>query len=259
MRGIAYGVGVGPGDPELMTLKAVNIIKNCDVIAYPGESEETSVALNIVKAAVPEVVEKTLIRLSSPMVRDDDKIRDSHLDNAKTIENYLGEGKNVICLTLGDPTIYSTFSYIQDVLRQDGYETALISGVPSFCAAAARLNIPLATWQEEIHIVPSAHKAELRLEDGTNYVLMKAGKNVGKIKEALEAQCGTRGEEAMNAPSGTRLEEAMEDSDAVVKKADAVAKNLYAVENCGMIGEKVYKSLEEMPDESGYFTTIIVK
>ncbi len=225
MKGKAYGVGVGPGDPELMTLKAVRIIKENDIIAVPGKVVEESVAYKIAVQTVPELKNKTLVPLYMPMVLDREAIRKNHDENAKEIEKYLDEGKNVVYITLGDSTVYCTFTYIQHILEEDGYETELINGIPSFCAAAARMNIPLAEWNEDIHIIPASHKKENPLEQSGNYVLMKSASYMKDVKENL-------------------------------KRAD---REVFAVENCGLPNENIYRSADEIPDKASYFSLIIAK
>ncbi|MBR6350617.1 MAG: precorrin-2 C(20)-methyltransferase, partial [Lachnospiraceae bacterium] len=89
MKGIAYGVGVGPGDPELMTLKAVRLIKENDVIAVPGKDPKESVAHRIAAGAVPEIVNKTLVPIDFPMVKDRELIDQEHRKGAEIIEEYL--------------------------------------------------------------------------------------------------------------------------------------------------------------------------
>ena len=152
MKGTIYGVGVGPGDPELMTLKAVRLIRENEIIAVPGKIAAESTAYKIAAAAVPEIADKTLVPVYMPMVKDREMIRKEHEKGAKMLETYLDQGKNVVYLTLGDSTIYCTFSYLQHFLEDDGYPVELVSGIPSFCAAAARLNLPLTEWDEPLHI-----------------------------------------------------------------------------------------------------------
>ena len=135
MKGKAYGVGVGPGDPELMTLKAVRLIRENEVIAVPGKNARESVAYKIALGAVPEIADKTLVPVYMPMVRDREKLAQEHQRGAKLLEEYLDQGKNVVYLTLGDSTVYCTFSYLQHILEDDGYEVELVSGITSFCAA----------------------------------------------------------------------------------------------------------------------------
>ena len=216
MRGIAYGVGVGPGDPELMTLKAVRLIRENEVIAVPGKEAEKSVAYRIAAEAVPEIAEKT---------RDRAKIEEEHRKGAKLLEKYLDQGKNVVYLTLGDSTIYCTFSYLQYILEEDGYRVELVSGIPSFCAAAARLNISLTEWNEPLHVIPASHKKGEALDLAGTYVLMKSASHMKETKELLMAS----------------------------------GRKVCCVENCGMANEKVYHSAEEIPDDAGYFSLVIAK
>lgn len=225
MCAIAYGVGVGPGDPSLLTLKAVELIKSNEVIAVPGKNPQESVVYKIAVQAVPELATKTIISLNMPMVNDRAVMRQNHVAAVKTIESYLDKGQNVVYLTLGDSTIYCTFTYLQSFLEADGYRTQLVNGITSFCAAAAKLNIPLVEWEEALHIIPAVHQKEVVLEQSGNYVLMKSGSQMQAIKEHL-------------------------------KKSN---REICVVENCGMANERVYQSIEAIPDDAGYFSLIIVK
>lgn len=224
-RGIAYGVGIGPGDPELMTLKAVRLIRETGVIALPGDVPRETVAYQIAAAAVPELAQKELVPVSVPMVKDRELIDREHRRAAKRIESYLDQGQDVVYLTLGDPTIYCTFSSIQRHIEADGYATALVPGIPSFCAAAARLNVPLCEWDESLHIVPAVHRFGEALDREGNYVLMKSASRMAKVREMLR-QSG---------------------------------RKVMMVENCAMPGEKVYRDVEDIPDDAGYFSLIIAK
>ena len=215
-RGIAYGVGIGPGDPELMTLKACRLIRENEVMALPGKVPQETVAYKIAVAAVPELAEKELVPVYMPMVKDRKILEESHRKAADTIERYLDEGRNVIYLTLGDSSIYCTFSYIQHILEADGYKTELVSGIPSFCAAAAALGTSLTEWNESLHIMPALHNTEGRLEWPGNYVLMKSASHMKDVKEML----------------------------------DRSGMDVQGVENCSMENEKIYRSLEEIPDDA---------
>ena len=225
MKGIAYGVGVGPGDPELMTLKAVRLIRENEVIAVPGRIAKETVAYQIAVQAVPELADKELVPVYMPMVKDRKRIDEEHRKGAELLKTYLDQGKNVVFLTLGDPTIYCTFSYLQHYLEAEGYQVELVSGITSFCAAAARLGLPLAEWDEPLHIVPAVHKTGDRLEKDGNYVLMKSASHMKEVKELLKA-------------SGRKVS---------------------AVVNCGMENEAIYRSADEIPDDAGYFSLIIAK
>lgn len=225
MAGILYGVGVGPGDPELMTLKAVRVIRTTNVIAVPAKTVEESVAYQIALGAVPELEEKELIPIYMPMTHDKKEQKRNHEKGAKTLEKYLEDGENVAFLTLGDVSVYSTFTYLQRIVEADGYQTAMINGIPSFCAAAARVNEPLVIWQEELHILPALHGGEQMFAAPGNYVVMKSGRKMRQVKELLKER----------------------------------GFDVLAVENCGMDGERVYRSVDEIPDDSGYYSLIIAK
>ena len=225
MKGKAYGVGVGPGDPELMTLKAVRLIRENEVIAVPGKNARESVAYKIALGAVPEIADKTLVPVYMPMVRDREKLAQEHQRGAKLLEEYLDQGKNVVYLTLGDSTVYCTFSYLQHILEDDGYEVELVSGITSFCAAAARLNISLTEWNEPLHVIPASHKTDHPLDQHGTYVLMKSASRMKEIKELLIAS----------------------------------GRQVGCVENCGMENEKIYRSVEEIPDDAGYFSLVIAR
>ncbi|MDO5133395.1 MAG: precorrin-2 C(20)-methyltransferase [Eubacteriales bacterium] len=229
MMGKIYGVGVGPGDPELMTLKAVRLIREHDVIAVPGKEAKESVAYKIAVQAVPELADKELVPVYMPMVRDREKLAQEHRKGAAQLEKYLEAGRDVVYLTLGDPTIYCTFSYLQHILEADGFEVELVSGIPSFCAASARLGIPLAEWDEPLHILPAAHRAASREDEELgktgNYVLMKSASHMREVKEMLRE-------------SGLSVN---------------------AVSDCGMETEQIYRSVEEIPDDASYFSLIVAK
>lgn len=225
MKGKAYCIGVGPGDPELMTLKAVRLIKESDIIAVPGRRPEDSVAYRIALKAVPELKDKKVIALPSPMKMDMGAVREAHRQSADTIKKHLDKGLDVVFMTIGDPTVYSTFMYIKDYLEADGYETIMINGVTSFCAAAARFNIPLARWDEAVHILPAVHGIDDISDLDGNLILMKSASRFAEIRDSLKE----KGFEAV------------------------------MIENCGMDNEKVFDGLDDMPDETGYFSIIFAK
>ena len=137
-RGVLYGVGVGPGDPELLTRKAQRILSQADVIAVPDKGAGEQTALKI----VGELAEgKPLLRCHTPMVRDRAALDAAYGQIAAGIAALLDEGKTVAYITLGDPSIYSTYLYIHRRVLSMGCTAEIIPGVPSFCAAAARLGL----------------------------------------------------------------------------------------------------------------------
>ncbi len=225
MKGILYGVGVGPGDPELMTLKAVRLIKENEIIAVPGTDPKESTAYRIAAGAVPEIADKTLVAVDIPMVKDKKRIIEAHTAGAERVAAYLEQGRNVVFLNLGDITVYSSYMYIQNRVREMGYQAEVVSGITSFCAAAARLGVSLCEWSEPLHIIPALHRTKEALDLPGNYVLMKSGTKMNEIKKLL-------------ADSG---------------------RDVMMVENCSMPDEKVYRGVDEIPDDAGYFSLIIAK
>ena len=225
MKGIAYGVGVGPGDPKLMTLRAIALIRENDVIAVPGKEPKESVAYKIAAAVVPEIADKELVPVYMPMIKDRALIDEEHKKGAALLKKYLDQGKNVVYITLGDPTIYCTFSYLQHYLEADGYPVELVPGISSITAAAARLNLPLTEWDEPLHVLPAVHKTDAAMDLPGTYVLMKSASHMKDVKETLRMS----------------------------------GKDVQAVIDCGMPTEQVYRSLEEIPDDAGYFALVIAK
>ena len=225
MSGTLYGLGVGPGDPELLTLKALRLIRENRVIAVPGNDTKSSVAYQIVKGAYPELDEKELIPVAMPMTKDKEVLEDNHNKAADAVESYLKQGENVVFLTLGDPTVYSTYLYVHKRILERGYQAEIVSGITSFCAAAARTNQPLVEWNQTLHIVPAVHRLGDTPDAEGNYVFMKSGKKMKQVKEILRE----------------------------------TGKQVSMVENCGMETEHVYRSEDEIPDDAGYYSLIIAK
>ena len=228
MKAKLYGVGIGPGDPELMTLKAVRLIKECAIIAVPASGQDVNAALTIAVGAVPELSQREITEIPMPMIRDKEKLRESHDAAARQVIEFLQEGKDVAFLTLGDPSIYSTYIYIHKRVLAAGFEAQLVPGIPSFCAAAARLNEGLTETSQALHVIPASYKglAEAMELPGTK-VLMKSGKSIGKIRDLIQQQ-------------PERWEAKM-------------------VERCGMEGERVFLSAEEIDPQASYFSIVVVK
>lgn len=223
-KGKLYGVGVGPGDPELLTRKAERVLREADIVAVPDKGAGEKTALNIVSDLVAG---KELLYCPAPMVRDQAVLEASYQESADRICARLDEGKTVAFITLGDPTVYSTYIYVHKKVLARGYEAELIPGVPSFCAVAARLNTSLCEGAERLLIVPASHDAADCLDIRANKVFMKAGKAIGE----LQAQLAERG---------------------LLEHASLVA-------NCGMEGELVCPRFADMTDGTGYFSIVLVK
>ncbi len=226
-KGIFYGVSVGPGDPELMTVKAIKTIESCPCIATPQTAGEKMLALDIAAKAV-NLEGKELLPLPFLMVHDRAALSQNHRELADLIQIRLDAGTDVAMLNLGDVSVYSTFSYLMDLLLAEGYEVVMIPGVPSFCAVAARLQTGLTSMHKPLHIIPASG---MSMEDaiampGTK-VLMKTGKSMPAVKQAIAAH--------------------------------GLADKTMLVSNCGLPNEKVYRNFNEAEDDISYFTTMILK
>ncbi|MCF8566643.1 precorrin-2 C(20)-methyltransferase [Alicyclobacillus tolerans] len=155
--GTLYGVGVGPGDPELVTVKAYRLMQTSPVIAYPNKRMGgKSYALEIVELYV-DPTEKTMLGLVFPMTKDEDVLQRHWADTVAKVWSYLSEGQDVVFVTEGDPMLYSTFIHMSRLMRQEYPEVSVVSvpGVSSVNAAASRLGVPLADGDEVVAIVPA--------------------------------------------------------------------------------------------------------
>ena len=223
--GRLYGVSVGPGDPQLMTLKAVNIIEKCGVIAVPRTSGESSLALSIAEQAV-DLSGKRKLYFEFPMTADREECEKNYSAIADKLCGEL-ENNDAAFLTLGDISVYSTFSHIGSLVEKRGFEVEICAGVTSFCAAAALLGEPLCLGSEELHIIPySCGDIEKVLELGGTKVIMKAGRRAEELIELI--------------------------------KAKGLSECTKIVSDCGLADEKVYHSADIIGDELGYFTLFIV-
>lgn len=228
MAGILYGVGVGPGEPELLTLKAVRKIRECDIIGIPSKTADSCMAYQIAYQAVPEMADKPILTVSIPMTMERAELIQAYEEGSRRLTERLQEGKSIAFLNLGDPTVYGTYMGLQKRVEQAGYGTEIISGVPSFCAVAAALQVPLGERQEMIHILPGIYCQEDMEMEGTRVVMKSAGK-IGEIKQKL-------------------------------LELEATGKTeVYAVTDCGMESQCIYRDIDELSEDTGYFTTIILK
>lgn len=229
--GILYGLGVGPGDPELLTLKAVRILGQVDVVfAAASTKNDFSHARDI---AAPHLRPTTELRqLGFPMTKNRDDLQQAWSRNAAEVAEVLREGRDAAFLTLGDPMIYSTFGYLMEelaaVLPQASVQVT--PGITSFQAAAAATRTVLVEAGESL-VLTSGQADEERFGQlcrlAENAVVLKAYKNYQQIKAMLH-QCGR------------------------------MTKTLFC-SRLGMEGERVCEDLDEVQGTPHYFSLVLVK
>lgn len=230
MLGIFYGIGVGPGDPELLTLKAVKVIKEADVIIAPKtEKKEDSTALSIARPYLKEDVE--ILHLVFPMVNDASALTDAWENNKNSILKELEAGKKVVFLTLGDPMFYSTYMYVYRLLKDSPHSIETVPGIPAFCALGSQLGQPLAEGTDVLSIIPATMQEEEMdkiLSVADNVVLMKVYKNFAQVVEKL--------------------------------KYHGFSENAVMISKCGLPDEQVSYNLDEVDaDKVNYLSTILAK
>ena len=216
---------MGPGDPELLTVKAVRVIRSVGCLAVPDTGGEKRTALDIVADYLGD---QRIIDCEVPMTRDQSGV-DAAMDrNVRAIREELDAGTDVAMVTLGDATVYSSFFPVHDRLVALGYEVEVVPGVTSFCAAAARLGMPLCQGNQNLLIVSAAGGADASLLDvRANKVFMKAGRALPGLRKELAA----RGQ--------------LEGSSLVC--------------NLGMPDERVYPSLGDVDGAAGYFSLVLTR
>lgn len=228
MAGILYGVGVGPGDPGLLTLKAKEMLEQVQVIAVPvKKAGEESTALNIIKPVVC-LDGKKLLELEFPMEHSHETMETSHCAAAQRLTELLETGADVALITLGDVSIYSTCTYVLKKVRGAGYKTEIIPGIPSFCSGAALAGISLVEGHENLAVVSSIRgqaAVEKVLDDFDNVVMMKAGRQMPMLASVLEQR--------------------------------GLSDNATVISNAGMPGQ--YIGPPDAARDYGYFTTLVVK
>lgn len=230
-KGTLYGIGVGPGDPELLTLKAVRALGEVDVIfAAASTKNDYSTAYAIAKPHLKDGVR--VEQLGFPMTKDQDELEAAWRRNAAVVAAVLNRGENAAFLTLGDPLTYSTYGYLQRTLLEMDPDTRLraIPGITSFHAAASKIGLVLAESKESLLItsgVSDPETLEAQLDAADNAVILKAYKNFEEIRGTLEK---------------LRL------SDKTV-----------LVSRLGMDGESILMDIKDAPSKPHYFSLALVK
>ncbi|MCH7756912.1 MAG: precorrin-2 C(20)-methyltransferase [Thaumarchaeota archaeon] len=186
------GIGVGPGDPELLTVKAVKAIHNADVIMCPASREDRpSIALTVVLSLIDKSKNQEIVKLIFPMTKDKEVLDDTWKKNAKIMAEKVLLGKNVVYLTIGDPYLYSTWIYMHREIERN-HPTMKISAIPgivSMFTFAAKVGISIAEGAEKVSIIPSCYDLSTVKEIAKNsetMVFLKDGRYFDKVIELLK-------------------------------------------------------------------------
>jgi precorrin-2/cobalt-factor-2 C20-methyltransferase len=226
-KGKLIGIGVGPGDTELLTIKALKALNSVQVVCAPrSASSKPSLALSIVQPVLNEREEGyEVLEPLFPMI-EDRKALETYWDGAAAaLVERLEEGNSVAFITLGDPTVYSTFSYVSERINALGFDVEITPGVTSFTSCAAASNIQLADKDEIIVVVPKVDERLAQiLPYGDTFVIMKTSRH----SEELEKIIGR----------------------------DKRKKKVISVQNCSMKDEKVFEGFSK---DKKYLSTTIVK
>ncbi len=227
VKGVLYGVSVGPGDPKLLTLRAIDTIKACPVVAAPRTRDGAMVALDIVRGAL-DLFDKEILPLDFAMSADAEERSASHRDSAGKLRERLDAGLSVAMLNLGDVSVFASYRYLDDILAGEGYETRMIPGVTSFCAAAAALGVSLTDMRRPLCIIPDGGTlAGEFLDERASYVFMKSGRQLPALLAFLEER-GLLGEARV-------------------------------VQNVGLPGERLYREIGDLDINPDYVTVVLWK
>ena len=185
-KGTAYGIGVGPGDPELLTLKAYRLIQDCPVLAWPATLDNESTARAIAKQHIPDGRIEIPIRM--PMVESRFPAQDVYDQAAVEIGDHLSAGRDVAVLCEGDPFFYGSFMYLFARLSDD-HRVEVVPGVSSLTAVPAALGVPLASRNDVLTVLPGPLDEDVlteRLRDCEAAAIIKVGRHLPKIRKVLK-------------------------------------------------------------------------
>ena len=225
-KGTLYGVSVGPGNEEMLTLQAIKTLNAVSVFAIPETKTGNTVALDIISNIV-NMDDKEIIKFQFPMTYDLKKCDDNYREVAKLIANMLEKGLDIAMPVLGDIAIYSTFANFAPYVEELGYEVKVISGIPSFIAAADAFNMKLIKGSQTLTIL-SCKDPQLKekLQRDGKKVIMKIGKQLPMLKDLL-----------------------------IELKLD---KLVHIALNVGMENQRLLNNLSEISDTEGSFALVLV-
>lgn len=186
MSGILYGIGLGPGDAELMTLKAARLISAAKVVAYPalagGDSFARSIAADLIDDDAHE------IKIEVPMRVERGPAQAAYDSAADEIKTHLDRGQDVVFLCEGDPFFYGSFMYIYARLKGE-FQTEVVPGITAMTASAAALGLPLAARNEMLSVIPGPlpdDELRQKISAADSVALMKVGRHLGRIRAVID-------------------------------------------------------------------------
>ena len=186
------GIGVGPGDVELLTVKAVKAIQNADIIMCPASSKDRpSIALSVVSSIIDKSLNQKIVKLIFPMTKDKDVLEDTWKRNAKIMAETVLTGKNVVYLTVGDPYLYSTWIYMHKDLKENypDMDISVIPGIVSIFTFASKVGVSIAEGAEKVAIIPSCYDLSSVKEiakHSESMIFLKDGRYFDKVIEVLK-------------------------------------------------------------------------
>ena len=186
------GIGVGPGDPDLLTVKAVNAIQNADIIMCPASKEDRpSIAFSVVSSLIDKSKNQEIIKLIFPMTKDKDILEETWKRNAKIMAEKVLLGKNVVYLTVGDPYLYSTWIYMHKDLKENfpDMEISVIPGIVSLFTFASKVGVSIAEGAEKVAIIPSCYDLSSVKEIAKNsesMIFLKDGRYFDQVIDVLK-------------------------------------------------------------------------
>lgn len=186
MKGKLYGVGLGPGDPELMTLKAYRLIKSADAIAYLRQTNGKSFARTIANDAIQDGVLE--IPIIVPMLKEREPAQRAYKQGAIEISKLLDQNKNVVVLCEGDPFFYGSFMYLFSYLTNK-YDVKVIPGVTSISACSSVIKNPLVSRNDILTILPApldVNRLKINIQTAETIAIIKIGRHLAKIRKLLD-------------------------------------------------------------------------
>lgn len=179
------GASVGPGDPELMTLQTLRVLQETPVIAYVKTKGQAHRALDIIRPVI-DLSDKVLLELPFLMTKDEELRAARYQENLALIREQLDQGRSVAMINLGDISVYSTFSYMAELVEKAGYPVEWLPGVTSFCAGASAAKMSLAPMDQPIHLIPGSFAIEDSLSWPGTKVYLKSASSFQARKKDIE-------------------------------------------------------------------------